>query len=161
MYVNGVQTDTNVEGTTLLAGSVTALRWIGFVRTNSAGYICLFGLDGDYLQFARASECAVQSITTTPAAILTDGIVCPDSRVKRILFALTSASGDIGAYVQYGNNVDTIAAPGGSDGSRWPIAWTGGSLNWESKFVNISISNYIRTSVGTGTLSAQSFELRR
>jgi len=83
-----VKTDTDVDGATLLAGSVTALRWIGFVKTNSAGAICLFEMTSDILIFPKPSENRFVSplISTTYTAYSVASLV-PVLRVTGITIA--------------------------------------------------------------------------
>jgi len=75
-----VKTDTDVEGTTLLAGAVTALRWIGFVLTDSAGNIVEFKHSQDVLSYPVH---VVSGIGTTKTAIDFSNVV-PVSRVNSI-----------------------------------------------------------------------------
>ena len=46
-----IQFDSDVDGTTLLAGSVNQLRWIGFVLTDASGNIVQFTARGDMYDY--------------------------------------------------------------------------------------------------------------
>jgi len=88
-----VKTDTNVEGTTLLAGSVTALRWIGFVRTNSAGEVCDFAMNGDTYAFAQASKCTfVSGFTSTTYVPIDLSPIVPVSRVDEVYIGCSASN---------------------------------------------------------------------
>jgi len=97
-----VKTDTDVEGTTLLAGSVTALRWIGFVLTNSAGNIVEFKHSGDILSYPVH---VVSGIGTTKTAIDFSGVV-PVSRVNSIATRVELNTNS--AVVYFYNTSDTV-----------------------------------------------------
>ena len=74
-----VKTDTNVEGTTLLAGSVTALRWIGFVLTDASGEVYDFRMKGRELYITRPF--AIGSPLTTSAVAYSLSAFIPETRV--------------------------------------------------------------------------------
>jgi hypothetical protein len=87
-----VKTDTDVEGTTLLAGSVTALRWIGFVRNNSAGDICLFSMTHDSVNFGKASENIIWQMTSTTYTKYDHSALLPVARITEITYGADAVS---------------------------------------------------------------------
>jgi len=98
-----VKTDTNVEGTTLLAGSVTALRWIGFVRTDSSGNICRFRMSVDTITWMQASKSRAASLTTNNSTFqfVNLSILCPISRVSHIGMGAQHTSATAASHVLY------------------------------------------------------------
>jgi len=90
-----VKTDTDVEGATLLAGAVTALRWIGFVKTNASGDVSKFWTKGDNFWFDNFSECTILTgITTTTVSLPSFDIVVPSSRCDLVTFGAESNVND-------------------------------------------------------------------
>ena len=91
-----VKTDTDVDGATLLAGSVTALRWIGFVRTNSSGAIMEFMFKNNTITFSKSSEANINSATLPPngcsTALDISSWIPSVARVKEALFGCWGAS---------------------------------------------------------------------
>jgi len=91
-----VRTDTDVNGLTLLAGSVTALRWIGFVRTNSSGAIFNFVHSGDSITFGNGLIVAT-GITTLVVVDATS--LLPASRIKDTTWVgATGGGGNVNVY---------------------------------------------------------------
>ena len=74
-----VKTDTDVEGATLLAGAVTALRWIGFVLTDASGEVYDFRMKGRELYITRPF--AIGSPLTNSAVVYSLSAFIPETRV--------------------------------------------------------------------------------
>ena len=60
-----VKTDTDVEGTTLLAGAVNQLRWIGFVLTNSSGAVITFNQSGNMMMLTTKTVVGIATSTVS------------------------------------------------------------------------------------------------
>ena len=130
-----VKTDTNVNGTTLLAGSVTALRWIGFVLTNSAGDVNPFVMSGDRLRLTP--YITVGSLTTAmtmtdlssfvPATRVSEASFGSSGLYSRLRLSVTGAQEDTGAsevgtYIVESSQIDVTS------GAIYAISDVNGSL---------------------------------
>jgi hypothetical protein len=89
-----VRTDTDVDGATLLSGSVTELRWIGFVLTDSSGDLYDFTLSDNRISY-KDNITLGSSINGTVTISFSGWI--PATRASHITLMCTS--NDEGYYV--------------------------------------------------------------
>jgi hypothetical protein len=106
-----VRTDTDVDGATLLSGSVTELRWIGFVNTDAAGIIKLFVNKGDSLSFSTASSTIFATPTATPADYSLAGVL-PLGRISELslLGQIGTTNGRIALSIDSGATARSYAS---------------------------------------------------
>ncbi len=125
-----VQFDTDVDGATL-TGAGLKVRWIGFVRTNSSGDICLFSASGNSIVFGKASENILGTSSTAPNTY-DHSVLLPISRIKSIEYGTNGnyqpgtsvysvdTSGNVIARLAAKTNIvvtsDTVYYAWGSDG---------------------------------------------
>lgn len=89
-----VQFDTDVDGATLLAGSVTHLRWIGFVRTlvADAANLCAWASSSNYISFSQSDQSIVGIVASSFATVDHSSFI-PESRIDAIEYGASDASG--------------------------------------------------------------------
>jgi len=158
-----VKTDTDVEGATLLAGAVTALRWIGFVKTNSAGEVCDFAMNGDTYAFAQASKCTfVSGFTSTSYVPIDLSPIVPVSRVDEVYIGCSYSSANenhiriskdavnvVTYTIGYSNITDTIKTYGH------------GLAGFALRQIPISSALFMKTEYGTVSMAIPQVTLKR
>jgi len=150
-----VKTDTDVEGTTLLGGTVTALRWIGFVLTNASGEIVSFSQSGNELEMLSRDNMVVGQVVVTSiaTAVELDHSMCiPEGRVGLISYGAKSTVATHSAIYSTMNNstLDSVVAGTHgtytvSGGSAWGGSRDGDSLVYEPtrKFYRSAANSYV------------------
>ena len=86
-----VRTDTDVDGATLLAGSVNQLRWIGFVLTDASGDVINFYCRENMLHF-NTGDAGIGTISSTSWVSYDLSHLIPVSRTVRLGFYPSGAS---------------------------------------------------------------------
>jgi len=89
-----VKTDTNVEGATLLAGSVTALRWIGFVLTDASGVLSPFIMSGNTMSHLAGVELSGDIAQNWTGVDITPFV--EPTRIEKIRIANQAGGADVG-----------------------------------------------------------------
>lgn len=104
-----VRVDTNVDGASLIGGSVTGLRWIGFVRNNASGTLCAFTLTGNKMIFHKASE-NVLGTAGTGYAQFDHSVLLPASRIVEIEYGTSGIGGSESGYVRCSDDGVNVTA---------------------------------------------------
>ncbi len=107
--VVGVAQDTDVNGSNIVADYK---RWIGFVRTNSLGDICIFTMDGMVIYFSNFEENKIGDLNSTITTYSID-LFIPVSRVLSIDLSseIANPSYNIMVYTDEGVEVFVRSSP--------------------------------------------------
>jgi len=150
-----VRTDTDVEGATLLAGTVSKLRWIGFVRNNSTGNICLFSTNDDGMKFGIPLENSLGTVTTTYAH-KDHTILIPVTRVSHVLYGPVGTSGTNITSSMDGTTLDQFIGLESTNNAAY-----GGFGHYLTAMLPLNLDRYFKTSSGTATLGISAVTLKR
>jgi len=81
----GILFDTDVDG----ANITEKKRWLGFVRSNSSGNLCVFSMSGCTVQFGLPAE-NVLAVMSTTGVIIDHSEFIPITRIDNILYGINN-----------------------------------------------------------------------
>lgn len=84
--------DVNIDGSGL--SSITAKRWLGFVRVNGSSEICGFTMQGDFINFHVASDNVLSTSIGTTYSSVDHSDLLPIERIELIEYGTRDPSGN-------------------------------------------------------------------
>ena len=157
-----VQTDTSVDGVNL-TGTYDYFRWIGFVRNNSSGVICLFTMKGNMMAFGINTESIIGGASATFIQIDHSSFF-PESRIATIKYGVrrNATTGGVTAYTSLDGvsteNTSTVQSSVASATSA--DAW-GTNVSSQPSFMPYDSQRYFKSNTGYGDWLCRAVTMKR